>query len=237
MNRQKILLVDDTELFLHLERTFLNREDVEIFTASNGSQALELARLHCPDLVFLDLNMPGMDGDECCRTIKDDPKLKQIAIVMVTTEGRSQDFERCQAAGCDGILLKPIRRSELVMTAQKFLQTPIQNKRYRAKIQVQYGKNIEKTLTEFSINISSGGLFLCTKNPLEIGETLFISFLLSGQKRQISCNAQVAWVNSPTNPTKKTLPSGMGIRFIDLSLDDLHAIRDFIEDNRLEPMW
>jgi uncharacterized protein (TIGR02266 family) len=237
MNRQKILLADDTELFLQLEKTFLNRQDVDILTASNGSRALELARLHSPDLVFLDLNMPEMDGDACCRAIKDDPKLKQTPIVMVTTEGRSQDFERCQAAGCDGILLKPIKRSELVMTAQKFLRSPIQNKRYRAKIQVQYGKDVENSLTEFSINISSGGLFLCTQNPLEVGEILLISFLLTGQKKQINCNAQIAWVNSPVNPTKKTLPSGMGIRFLDLSLDDLHAIRDFIADNSLEPMW
>lgn len=234
MSVKKVLLVDDTELFLHLERTFLQRSGIEILTAGDGCQALELARMHSPGLVFLDLNMPKMDGDECCRTLKSDPTLKHIAVVMVTTKGRPQDVERCWKAGCDEILLKPINRTEFVATAQKYLQVPVRQERYKAEILVQYGKDAENRLTDFTIDISSGGLFVCTENPLDVDDSLSICFLLTNPNREISCHAQVAWVNSPMKLTKTTLPAGMGIRFNDLSLEDLHAIRDFIANNKFE---
>jgi len=237
MIEKTILLVDDTKLFLQLEKTFLQRSGINILTASNGSQALELARKHFPNVVFLDLNMPIMDGDECCRAMKNDPDLKGIAIVMVTTDGRPQDQKRCRDAGCDEILLKPINRTEFVATAQKLLQLSVRNERFKAKIQVQYGEDANKSLADFSTDISSGGLFIKTEKPLDIDEILNIKFALPSPKREITCSAQVAWVNSPKNPTKASLPSGVGVRFVDLSLDDLHAIRNYIENNQLEPSW
>ncbi len=234
MSEKTILLVDDTELFLQLEKTFLQRSDINILTASNGKQALDLARKHLPDVVFLDLNMPIMDGDECCRAMKNDPVLKGVSIVMVTTDGRPQDQERCRDAGCDAILLKPINRTEFVSTAQKLLQLSVREKRFKATIQVRYGQDSDKILHDFSIDISSGGLFIKTDSPLKVDEMLEIGFELPNPAREVNCAAQVAWVNSPLKPKKPDLPPGAGIRFIDLSLDDLHAIRNYIESNHLE---
>jgi uncharacterized protein (TIGR02266 family) len=235
MSEKTILLVDDTELFLQLERTFLQRSNINILTASNGKQALDLARKHFPDVVFLDLNMPIMDGDECCRAMKNDPDLKGIPIVMVTTEGRPQDQERCRDAGCDGILLKPINRTEFVATAQKLLQLSVREKRFKATIQVRYGQKSDKILHDFSIDISSGGLFIKTDSPLEVDEMLQIGFELPNPRREVNCSAQITWVNSHLNLKKSALPPGLGLRFIDLSLDDLHAIRNYIQNNQQEP--
>ncbi len=235
MSEKTILLVDDTKLFLQLEKTFLQRSGINILTASNGSEALDLARKHSPDVVFLDLNMPIMDGDECCRAMKNDPDFKGIAIVMVTTDGRPQDQERCRDAGCDEILLKPINRTEFVATAQKMLQVPVREERYKATIQIQYGQKADKILHDFSIDISSGGLFIKTDSPLEVDEMLQIGFVLPNPVREVNCSAQVVWVNSHLNPKKSALPTGVGIRFIDLSLDDLHVIRNYIESLQQEP--
>jgi len=234
MNEKTILLVDDTELFLHLEKTFLQRTGINILTAKNGQQALAITREHFPDIVFLDLHMPIMDGEACCRALKSDPDLASIHVVMVTTDGRPQDQKRCRDAGCDEILLKPINRTEFLATAQKFLQLPTRSHRYEANIQVRYGNDAINTLENYSIDISSGGLFIKTEEPLDIDENLCLEFTLENSKREISCSAEVAWVNSPNNPTKSTLPPGMGIRFVDISLDDLNAIRDFIKNNDLE---
>ena len=235
MNKKTILLVDDTKLFLQLEKTFLQRSDINIVTASDGRQALELARKHSPDVVFLDLNMPVMDGAECCRCMRNDSALKNIRIVMVTTDGRPQDLQRCREAGCDEILLKPINRVEFVATAQRMLQLPVRSERFEANIRIQYGRDNAKTLSGFSVDISSGGLFIKTDNPLQVDEHLKIGFTLQTSGRVVNCSAQVAWVNLPSSPAKTARPSGMGVRFIDLSLDDLHAIRNFIENNQLEP--
>jgi uncharacterized protein (TIGR02266 family) len=235
MSEKTILLVDDTELFLQLERTFLQRSNINILTASNGKQALDLARKHFPDVVFLDLNMPIMDGEECCRAMKNDPDLKGIPIVMVTTDGRPQDQERCRDAGCDEILLKPINRTEFVATAQKLLQLPVREERFKATIQIQYGQKADKILNDFSIDISSGGLFIKTDTLLDVDEMLQVGFVLPSPVREVNCSAQVVWVNQHLNPKKSALPSGFGIRFIDLSLDDLHAIRNYIQNNQKEP--
>ncbi len=233
--KKKILLADDAKLFLELEKTFLQRTSVEVLTAYNGKQALELALQHRPDIAILDLNMPEMDGDECCRAIKQNPDLQNTAVVMVTTMGRAQDQERCREAGCDEILLKPVNRTDFLATTERLLQLPTRKARYKAKTQVQYGKDAETYLTEYSIDISSGGLFISTATPLAVGEALVIRFSLEVPTREIVCKSRVAWINSPPKLKKPDLPPGMGIQFIDLSLGDLHIIRDFMKNEQLEP--
>lgn len=235
--KKTILLADDAKLFLEIEKSFLQRTSVDILTAGDGRQALELARQHRPDVVFLDLNMPEMDGDECCRAIKQDPDLQGTAVVMVTTMGRPQDLERCRETGCDDVLLKPINRTEFLRTAEKFLQLATRSTRYKIKTQVRYGKHAETSLTAFCVDISSGGLYISTENPLDVGESLAIRFSLESPFREIVCKCQVAWVNSPAKPRKPSLPAGMGIQFVDLSLEDLHSIRNFIKNKQLEPSW
>ncbi|MBE0576036.1 MAG: response regulator [Desulfuromonadales bacterium] len=235
--KKKILLADDAKLFLEIEKTFLQRTSVEILTASDGRQALQLARQHHPNVAFLDLNMPEMDGDECCRAIKQDPELKDTTVVMVTTKGRTQDQKRCREAGCDEVLLKPINRTEFLATVEKYLQIPSRSKRYKVKSQVKYGENVETSLTGFSIDISSGGLYISTENTLDVGVPLVIRFSLEGSAREIVCKCQVAWINSLPNLKRSDLPPGMGIQFVGLSLEDLHTIRNFIENKQLEPSW
>src|ERR1039457_2919395 len=87
MNTPKILLVDDTKLFLKLEQEYLKHLAVTVLTAENGIEALEIARSQNPDLIFMDINMPVMDGVSCCAAIKADPGLRSIPVVMVTTKG------------------------------------------------------------------------------------------------------------------------------------------------------
>lgn len=235
--KKKILLADDTKLFLELEKTFLQRSSVEILTANNGREALELARLHRPAIAILDLNMPEMDGDECCRAIRQDPDLQDMAIVMVTTQGRNQDQERCHDAGCDKVLLKPINRTEFLATVKELLQLSTRHQRYQARIQVQCAENGGISLTEFSVDISSGGLFIGTENPFAVGESLVLHFSLEDQTWEIVCKGRVAWINARPNLKKPGLPPGMGVQFVDISLDDLHAIRKFMENNPLVPSW
>jgi len=167
--------------------------------------------------------------------MKNDSALKNIRIVMVTTAGRPQDQQRCREAGCDEILLKPINRTEFVATAQRMSQLPTRSERYKAKLQVRYGQNTDKMLSDFSIDISSGGLFIETDSPLEVDQQFKIGFTLPDPKRDVNCSAQVAWVNLPLSPIKTARPPGMGVRFIDLSLDDLHAVSNYIENNQLDP--
>lgn len=238
MERKKILLVDDIKLFLELEKTFFRREEFNLTCAENGREALELIRSQRPDLVFMDLHMPEMDGDVCCRAVKAEPDLSAIPIVIVTTAGDAHQLQRCHDSGCDAVLLKPISRTKIMDTVRRFL--PVSERveaRYDARLQVSYGAEDRQILSDYTINISSGGLFLETHQPLSIDTPLQLEFHLPGRNNSIRCNGRVAWINLPDYPKKPGFPAGMGIQLTDLGLDDVHAIRDFIKDQTLHPTW
>ena len=78
-----ILLADNNKLFLEIEKTIMQRTSVKILTAYDGNEALELARQHRPNIVILDLNLPELDGAECCHAIKQDPSLDDTAVMLV----------------------------------------------------------------------------------------------------------------------------------------------------------
>ena len=232
-----ILLADNTELFLEIEKTIMQRTSVKILTAYDGNEALELARQHRPNIVILDLNLPELDGAKCCHAIKQDPSLDDTAVMLIASGGRPKDQDRCRNAGCDEILLKPINRTEFLKKVEKKLRLPLRRKRYQAEIKVQYGENDAASLIGYSIDISSGGFFIKTENPLEVSESLALRFSLTSDIKEIICSANVAWVNSPQKQIKLDWPPGMGVQFVDISLGELHAIRNFIESNLLEPSW
>src|SRR5262245_40006043 len=140
MGRKKIVLADDVELFLMLEKTFFNRDEFELITARNGLEAYKVIRETNPDMAFMDLYMPEMNGDECCQLVKRDQKHRDIPIIIVTQAGREEDIERCRRAGCDDVVLKPINRHDFMATAQKYLQVRERGvKRFRARLRVRYG--------------------------------------------------------------------------------------------------
>jgi CheY-like chemotaxis protein len=126
--RVKILLVDDVELFLELEKTFLRRDEVDLLVARNGEDALDLMARECPDLVFLDLYMPGINGDEVCRQLKKNGSLANNPVIMVLQAGSPEDERRCREAGCNEILFKPVRREAFIAAAARNL--PVTQRSY-----------------------------------------------------------------------------------------------------------
>lgn len=239
MSEQKtVLLADDVELFLELEKTFFRRGDIRLLVARNGEEALEIIGAERPDLVFMDLYMPQMSGDECCRKVKADPELSSVPIVMVTHGGKQDDLRRCEDAGCDDIVLKPINRHSFLQTARKYLQvTDRTAPRVPARLQVGYGVEQPQTLRDYSINVSTGGLFLETEELLEVDTSLSLQFEVKDLETPIRCKGRVAWLNKPQKPIKPNLPAGMGVQFVDLSLEDLAAIREYVKEQCLLPSW
>ena len=92
-------------------------------------------------------------------------------------------------------------------------------------------------MTNYTVNMSTGGVFLETDNILPVDTSLAIKFRLPGNDSIITCNARVAWNNVPGSLKKFSLPPGMGIQFLDLSLEDLQTIRHFLNEGDLKPVW
>lgn len=109
--------------------------------------------------------------------------------------------------------------------------------RLKSQMRVYYGQSQDSILTGFSVDLSTGGLFLTTNFPLEIDENLSLIFSLPDSDRSISCKARVAWTNPEHSPRKPELPPGVGVQFVDMSLEDMKTLKLFLERNEIEPTW
>jgi DNA-binding response OmpR family regulator len=118
----KILVVDDNEQNLTLIRTILHHHGYESRLAHNGEEALRLVHQEPPDLIILDVMMPGMDGIEVCRRLKDDEETRLIPIVIMTALDQPADKIRGIEAGADDFLTKPVNQQELMARVKTTLR-------------------------------------------------------------------------------------------------------------------
>ena len=109
----KVLLVDDVLLNLEIARDMLESVGVQVRLAANGVEALEAIAAQLPDCVFMDCQMPVMDGYEATRRLRQDERYRRLPIVALTASALPSERERCRAVGMDGYLAKPIRSAEL----------------------------------------------------------------------------------------------------------------------------
>ena len=118
----EILVVDDEpNIVLSLE-FLLKKEGFRVRTATNGEEALKALRESKPDLVLLDVMMPKMDGYDVCQTMRADPELSAVHIIMLTARGRDVERDKGMAIGADDYVTKPFSTSDLVERVKSFLK-------------------------------------------------------------------------------------------------------------------
>jgi CheY-like chemotaxis protein len=108
MGSKLVLIVEDNDKNLELVRDILEFRGFQTLTASNGHQAVELARIHQPDLVLMDIQLPGIDGVTALTQLRGEASTGAIPVVAITAFAMSEDRGRLLAAGFDGYLAKPI---------------------------------------------------------------------------------------------------------------------------------
>ena len=107
MPKEKILVVDDEEDILELLKYNLSREGYQVFCTTSGEKTLNLVKTETPDLILLDLMLPGMDGLEVARRLKESPPTKNVPIVMLTAKGEEADIVTGLELGADDYITKP----------------------------------------------------------------------------------------------------------------------------------
>ena len=131
MAGEPILIVDDTPVNLKLTRILLVNEGYRVLTASSAEEALELLRSYHPRLILADIQLPGMDGLEMTRLIKQDERTSDIAVIALTAFSTKGDEQKAIEAGCDGYITKPIDTRTLggrirqLLTHRAESQTPV----------------------------------------------------------------------------------------------------------------
>jgi CheY-like chemotaxis protein len=112
--RRTILVVDDDEDVRGLLRAMIERAAHRVLEAAGGAEALELIGRARPDLILLDVHMPGLDGTEVCRRIKAEPATPAIPVLMLTAAVRAEDRHRALSGGADGYITKPFSPRSLL---------------------------------------------------------------------------------------------------------------------------
>lgn len=129
----RVLVVDDIMPNVKLLEAKLSSEYYEVITAFNGPEALEKVERDSPDIVLLDVMMPGMDGFEVCSRIKQNPKLSHIPVVMVTALTDTQDKVRGLEAGADDFLSKPINDTALMARVRSLVRLKMTMDEWRVR--------------------------------------------------------------------------------------------------------
>jgi CheY-like chemotaxis protein len=118
---RRILVVDDDPRLLHVVSMYLSIEGYDVDTAPNGEEGLQRVEALRPDLVILDVMMPGIDGLEACRRIKSNPETRHIPVVLFTALSRTDDVESGRAAGANRFINKPFSLIGLGAVIRSFL--------------------------------------------------------------------------------------------------------------------
>jgi len=164
MEKATILIVDDEEDIIELVQLNLTREGYQTLACTTGEKALAIAESKLPDLVILDLMLPGIDGMEVCRRLKAKPDTRQIPILMLTAKGEEADIVAGLELGASDYVTKPFSGKVLVARVRRLLRRQEGETEDRNIIQVAdltidparhevlvSGKPVPLTLTEFNV--------------------------------------------------------------------------------------
>lgn len=117
-----ILIVEDTPANMKLATVILENAGHAVLQAENAPDGIALARANAPDLVLMDIQLPGMDGMEAIRILKSDPTTRSIPVIALTSFAMKGEEEKIRASGCDAYLAKPYHYKELLAAVDRQLE-------------------------------------------------------------------------------------------------------------------
>jgi two-component system alkaline phosphatase synthesis response regulator PhoP len=120
MNKKKVLIVDDEPTVRLTVRKMLDK-DYLVIEATNGEEAVDIARGQKPDVILMDLMMPKMDGYAACSGIKADPATRRIPVVILTAVGHELNKKLAAEMGAEGYITKPFNYQDILNTVERFL--------------------------------------------------------------------------------------------------------------------
>jgi two-component system phosphate regulon response regulator PhoB len=226
MPKERILVVDDERDILELVEYNLNKDGYQVSCVTTGEDALKAARGEVPDLIVLDLMLPGLDGLEVCRILKGDPKTSGIPIVMLTAKGEEADVVTGLELGADDYITKPFSPRILLARIRAVLRRKSQKPKEetsvirvhdlvihpgRHEVLIQ-GKPVELTLTEFRV------LHYLARNPGWVFTRYQIVDAVRGSDYPVtdrSVDVQIVGLRRKLGPCGKYIETvrGVGYRF------------------------
>jgi CheY-like chemotaxis protein len=225
MEKRRILLVDDSKLFLEMQRTFLNRDSFELHTAISGRQALDSAIKLQPHLILISFAMPDMSGDEICSAVKKDLGFSNTKVVIVTDEYAEETLTKCIDAGCDGIVTRPFDKEALLETVQKLLGETFRRKP-RFRVHLPCAVYLEREgVPGIMLDISEIGCRVTAEESLKKDMVIGVGFNLPDTEQPVNWNGVVRW-SVPRHGGKGH--SVFGVEFTDTPDSELEILQDIL---------
>jgi len=225
--RGTILVVDDEEDIVELVTLNLVREGYDVLSAATGEQAIELARARQPDLAILDLMLPGIDGLEVCRILKNDPRTEQMPVVILTAKTEDSDIVAGLELGADDYVTRPFNSRVLIARVRRVLRKTVAQNLDRGVVKIHditidparcevlfRGNPITLTFSEFNI------LYTLAKRPGVVLTRYQIVDALHGSDHIVTERAvdvQIAYIRKKLGPRRDCIETirGVGYRFKD----------------------
>lgn len=222
-----VLFADDIPAFLDLFEVILQRADCRFLRASDGPAALRIAHESQPDLVYLDYDMPVINGVEVCRILKSEPAFARVPVILVSAhEGAAELATRC---GADLFLSKPVDEPALLATLDTFLRLhPRKEKRAPADWPITFWREGSSHLGRIR-DLSKTGFFLESGALQTIGARLAISFPFprEGNEELRTFVGEAIVVRRDEGPG-----AGMGCRFFRTTQAGLSSVETYLARNR-----
>jgi CheY-like chemotaxis protein len=242
----KILLVDDVNLLREKKKGLLSSSRVHILTASDGHEALAVARKELPNLIVMDNHLPAMDGVSCCQAIKTDPHLKHIPVVILTNAVQPSDSERCSATAANDWISKPVDGKRFLSTLKKYLparECRVLRVPLRTEVRLTIHDGFHVGMTN---DVSPNGIYVTSELQPVPGDEVRVSFVLPGSEAPTEARGKVAWFREKGFSGKSAFHSGFGVEFLEITGKGIPSIRkseleSFVSlragDVAADPVW
>jgi len=226
MAKERILAIDDEADILELIRYNLEKEGYRIQTADSGEKGLKAAKMKPPDLIILDLMLPGLDGLDVCKLLKSDPKTKSIPVIMLTAKSEEVDVVTGLELGADDYIVKPFSPKVLIARIRACLRRQLQAAAESTSVirshglvidpgrheTLAAGKPVDLTFTEFRI------LHLLAGRPGWVFSRYQIVEAVRGEDYSVtdrSVDVQIVGLRKKLGVTGKQIETvrGVGYRF------------------------
>jgi len=211
-------LLTTPSFFIELEKQFLRHTPATVLTVDSAKEALLVAREHRPSLVYMDVNVPEMNGFDCCRAFKPDSGLREIPVVLIGGDDPAVCEAKARASGAEDYLPKPLDRRLFLASGHLFLVSVDRREpRRNCQIIVDYTSRGRRMMGR-CIDVSSGGMFLESQPKAQAGESLLLKFCLPDEKNTaVEVHGRIAWANANGSIIKEGFPLGYGVEFVDIS--------------------
>jgi len=229
---KKVLLVDDVEFIVDVMQSYLKKSPVETCRASNGRTAIDMALLHWPDLIVMDVAMPELDGVQACREIRKNNKLKDVPIILIYDPERDPAPDELMRSGCSDLVTKPLAREDFLTITHRHL-FHIERRERRSPCQMTVNFIVDgQAYQGLGVDISRSGLYIETREKGLKKSNVDVDFLLATvSERMVRAKGRIVWVNQGHPRPNLSMPQGIGVEFQIVDEESRAIINRYLEEN------